>query len=178
MNNLYLCRQYNQGFADRRAYPLHAGLYKLRESEMHSDRVLSNLAELMECRSLRQPLISIGAGNQAAVYLKRIPLWLAYRLSYDFLASVEALVGDGIPIAVVATHLPAYKQRARSLVDDLQLAHDELRSRGVREEYRQWDDGESVLLNPCARFKEMVQDALSLEMYKVTPLPCAKWAIG
>lgn len=127
MNYMNLChRQYNRGFSERRAHPLHTGLYKLRESEMRLDRFLSNLAELMECRSRRQPLISIGAGNQAAIYLKRTPLWLAHSLSYDFLASVEALVGDGIPKPVVAMRLPTYEQQARLIVDDLQYARDEL----------------------------------------------------
>lgn len=157
------CRsEYNRGLAQRRAHPLHTGVYKLNECDGHPRRVLEMLNDIARLRS-KGELDSYCLHTDAGESLRIAPDCMAFELGWRFLPAVEALVGDGVPQVLVAGSLPAFQHETLQIVDLFQEVADEYSGTSMRQELRLIRGGHlSSLVYPCNRYLDLIDKAKAL----------------
>jgi len=156
---------FEAGIRSRTAYPLSAGLYKLRESKeliARSGKEIIRISEVI--KKIRHPaeLMHCTLGDKA-IWLRDVPLNVAYRMGYEIIPGLRALVLEGV--------LPVQAESAARLIESVmgqRLARwDALRnsySRKIAHEYARMRNGQSNALL-------VVDDALNLINASALGLP-------
>ncbi len=164
MKTPHPCRDaFHTGTADRATYPLHSGIYKLRETRNRLDRYAETVANVGAYQR-REPgagrgLFGCCTNEDAAVWLKRLPGFLAHDFGYDVMPAVLALAGDGVPADKVAGCL----HRAQGKVDVLVAQCDMARgwmAPSIGREYRRMKDHDSMLERLIVHAMEIIDEAL------------------
>ena len=165
------CRsEYNRGLAQRRAYPLHTGLYKLNECDGYPRRVLRMIRDVAELQS-EYEFNQYCLYQDAAEMLRMVPDCMAFELGWRFLPAVEALVGDGVPQAIVAGSLPGFEHKTLQVMDRFQQVADEYSRTSMLQELRRIRRGHvSSLVDPCLQYLDLIDRAKELTVHSgLTP---------
>ena len=130
---------YNRAIALRASYPLHKGIYKLRESADWLKRSAKNIDTMIGYHHSREGSKAFIAccWDDKSSWLKDIVVDVAHRLGYEILPGIEALKGDGL------TMVNIYKIRTQTLtkidliLDEVDRIHSLIKKQ-IDHEYAEW----------------------------------------
>ena len=97
--NYRTCQEaFDRGVHSRLDYPLHLGLYKLKESRGRIEDVAKEVCRIGDFISKRTHLSYLTgySRSEVPIYLRRVPLEISYRMSYEIIPSFKALEFDGV----------------------------------------------------------------------------------
>ena len=160
----YHCQDaFNTGTADRATYPLHSGIYKLRDARNNLNRCADTVANISayqrEGPDAGRGWFGCCTHEDADVWLKSLPEVLAHELGYNVMPAIRALAGDGVPADKVAGCL----HRAQGKVDGLVPLCDTARgwlAPSIDREYRRMKNHDSMLEPLIVHAMEVVDEAL------------------
>lgn len=156
---------YRAGITARTAYPLRNGLYKLAESKDRIERTgreVNRISQIINKTRHPAHLMHCTSADMS-IWLKGVPLDVAFRIGYEIVPGLKALEFDGVN--------PEDAQASASLVESVinqRLERwDWLRdaySKRISSEYKRMRNGGSNAL-------EVVEDALGLINFAISNLP-------
>ena len=149
----------------RRANPLEAGAYKLREARHRLSRMMNTVDAIGDF--LRHPG-SVRSGSalgpccttdDKAYWLKNLPKQVSEMLGYDILPAIAAFTADGAPQTEVAVKLNIAQARARQLLKDCEAHRVRLKG-GIKTEYTAIRSGRSELYDLLLDADQIIQYSL------------------
>lgn len=89
---------YQYGISSRLAYPLHSGLYKLVESKDRIERAGEEIFRISEVVNHRRHPAELMhcTFEDKALWLRDVPFNISYRMGYEIVPGLRALVTDGV----------------------------------------------------------------------------------
>lgn len=134
----------------RKAHPLSAGRYKLKEAEDRINqlhKLVTTIAERVRAGGKFGETENLGPcmATERGKYLKSIPAELAELLGHTILPAIAALEGDGVPKAEVQRMLSRAETDAQRLINDSEALRLSLKA-GIKNEYEAMRRGQSELL--------------------------------
>lgn len=123
-------KAFENGHIDRRKYPLRYGEYKLKEALYDVVGSLNELERIAECKRARGDRARREKGyalrhcttEDMGKWLKDLPQYIAFTLSYNVIPATLALAGDGVAsVDARGVHWEA-RTCAERLVRDLESA--------------------------------------------------------
>jgi len=163
---------YQRGLEERSYFPLHSGLYKLREVTDHMKSYLNEVRTIEKHKkdNLQLPLnMRHCTREDAHIWLKCLPFVVAHDLGYNALPAVMALQADGISPSNVTYMTEAFKKETQATLylcdkclETLQL--------GINAEYRDMKSGRSNMIALLECVVGICEDALrTVTQLKSTP---------
>jgi len=142
---------FQDGCLTRIKHPLPYGHYKLRECWERlggTARELDRIKELVSGRGDKWSLMHCTSEDKH-VWLKSVPYSVAWRLGYEVLPGLKALIGDGVPQAEIDSLFPTLAQNVKALVSRLETARRRI-SKDIGYEYLLMRQG-TPLLSPLVK---------------------------
>ena len=135
---------FDQAYNQRDSHPLPSGIYKLRETIRHLEKIQTMIEQASEFvrdkdRDKKRNMV-FGSTDDAGAWIKGVPDRIATLLGHDVLPAIVALTGDGLPEEKIEALKNIYHRRIADLLDRTQFVKDSL---DLRREYRQ--DGQTPL---------------------------------
>lgn len=163
MRKLDCYESFARGSADREKSPLPRGLFKLREIGRWFQADLDGVIEIenhLLCKSPYPRLLHCTPEDKH-IWLKRLPGYLSYQLSYKILAGVNALAGDDIDEATIQ-HIKSWvESRVKGLLVDLEQTRRVI-AKNIGHEYTRMRCGGGLLKPLLEEIVRLVQDILEL----------------
>lgn len=154
---------YLDGVNSRLKYPLRSGHYKLVESQDRIERAGREVVRISEVVSKRRdPRRLLHCTSQdKAIWLRRLPLDVAFRLGYEIVPSFRALKADG----VASIHSESAAKYVESVADSYLGRWEKLRNsylNKINNEYDSMRNGNSNALIVVHEALHIVEHALIL----------------
>jgi len=153
-------QSFNDGKAQRVSYPLHQGRYKLEERERRFIFTKETLRMVRDFVGGRSSCLYLGGcmASDKHIWLKNLPLDLAFLLGYDLLPGLLALKKEGA--LYVDRDYPAVEQDCLKLVDCCEQVRNAIK-KDIKVEYRQMKQGGSLL-------EPLIEEAMDLTRRALT----------
>ena len=156
---------YHHGVSLRLSCPLSLGRYKLLESQQRIQRAGEEVVRIRDVinKVIGRYELTQCTYEDKAYWLRGVPLNVAYRMGYEVVPSLRALVADGVPLA----QAEAAAKYVESVIDSYLSQWEALRmtySRSITFEYGLMKDGHSNAM-------KVVDSALNLIDLAVSRLP-------
>lgn len=147
-------QEFGEGKARRVTFPLRKGRYKLEEHARNLVADKDTLRMVRDFVSGRSCCVYLGGcmTSDHQVWLKNVPLSIAFSLGYNLLPGLLALKNEGS--IFVDRDYPAIEQDCLQLVDRCEQVRKAIR-KDIKVEYRQMKQGDSLL-------EPLIDDATSL----------------
>lgn len=147
---------FEQGRTQRLPHPLPSGLYKLRESKDWLESELDGverIAAFQRGRIDRRQLTHC-TPDDAALWLRELPAYIAHGLAYNVLPAIDALIADDVAQDVVTELKNVASQQAALLVRRLEAVRISISGR-IKSEYDRMKMGDSMI-------SPVIEDTLAL----------------
>jgi hypothetical protein len=156
------CQQiFQNALNERLEYPLHEGIYKLKEGR---NSLRSTLEEIQTIAALKRNEVENYQLQQCqpseiASWLRSVPSYLAHVLGRTVLPAFGALTADGVPPYVVARLEAAATAKIECIIADLDNAQ-RILANPIREEYARMKWGSCTLTAPILAALEVIASAI------------------
>jgi len=162
MRKMGCYEHFAQGFTDRKKWLLHRGLYKLQEVRKSFQSDLEEVVRIE--RHVRKKTSYPGlvhcTQEDKYIWLKRLPGYIAYMLSFNVLTGLVALEGDQIDQKTIIKIRSRVEPRIDSLIHELERIRC-LIAKNIHAEYSAMSAGNSLLTPLVERAIALVDEILT-----------------
>lgn len=158
-----VCQQaFDAGQQRRQAHVLHRGVYKLEETRCRYMSMISDIDEIarIKRKQVIHPILEHCTTFDMAQWLKKHPENVAFDTGYYLLPSVKALVGDCVPVSVLATMASDFEVAAHALVQRCEIVRIAI-SKRIDLEYSHMRDGQSLTRPLLCKMESLCSYALA-----------------
>ena len=162
--NYRTCHEaYDHGVKSRIAHPLGQGLYKLVESKERIQRLGDEVRRISGVvnKTMDRYELTQCTYEDKALWLREVPLNVAYRIGYEIVPGLRALVSDGVPSvqsesaarhieAVIGSHLARWEALRKNYYEN------------IPHEYALMRSGNSNTMEVVDSALQLIDDAASL----------------
>ncbi len=154
---------FNDAVHQRQKTPLCAGRYKLEESRTRMTRSLGELRRIRTFKRGRSDGWDLEQCTREDIHrwLKDLPNHIAWRLGYELLAGLDALVADGANSEAVSALRPRLQREVKRLLGDLELARGDIVNK-IEREYGRMRSGTGLLEPLVERAVDLTDEVLTL----------------
>ena len=140
---------FSSGYKQRQHYPLHSGLYKLRESRQNLKRMHTTVTEvqLHKQNNRRLPYaLNQCMRFEVSSWLKSTPSEITWLLGYNILPAIYALTGDRINAIDIQSIRKNIQPEIEKLIIECERTN-HLIKKNIKYEYRNMKCSQSELLD-------------------------------
>lgn len=133
-----------EGLDKRSQHPLTSGIYKLQEAHGDLWQCLDEFYLLAELLRAKQPLRGSCTLGDQALWIKKMPLVIAFEFGWKVLPGIQALVGDGVNVVEVTKELPVFVKRVAILINRCDAVLPSIKG-PIKDEYERWLNYDSII---------------------------------
>lgn len=156
---------FNEAYQDRQNYPLHAGLYKLRETYKNFKgelKTISNINDHIKLGLEFHPNVILGSCTSCdhAQWMQDLPHVFARQFGYNLLPSAEALQNEGVRPDDLENITTRTRDFINRTIQQCDYVRDQLQYYGIKSEYQRMEQEQSLVLSLAIEIEDFTRDLL------------------